>query len=75
MTFQECATTDVKVRPERVRFLAELPRELYERLDQDLRCVPDWDRYFIMNNPSGWPQEMRMVVEQRLNDKIDIAVM
>lgn len=75
MTFQENVTTDVKVRPERVRFLAELPRDLFERLDQELKTVPDWDRFFIMNNPSGWPQEMRSVVEHCLHEKLNIAVM
>ena len=74
MTFQESVTTDVKVRPERVRFLAELPRDVYNQLDTELKSVPDWDRYFIMNNPAGWPQEMRAVVEQRLHDKIDVGV-
>jgi hypothetical protein len=75
MTFQESITTDVKVRPERVRFLAELPRDLYEQLDTELRTIPDWDRFFIMNNPSGWPQVMRSVVEHCLQDKIEFSVM
>lgn len=75
MTFQESVKTDVKVRPERVRFLAELPRDVYEQLNHELHSIPDWDRYFIMNNPVGWPQEMRSVVEHRLQDKIEFAVM
>lgn len=73
MTFQETAYTDVAVRPERVRFLAELPRDLFDRLDNDLQTVPDWDRFFIMNNPPAWPEQMKSVVEHYLHDKIDFV--
>jgi hypothetical protein len=48
MTFQNTPDSDIKVRPERVRFLAEIPIGTFMAIEGDLQRLPDWDRFFIL---------------------------
>ena len=66
MTYSNTPQTDISQRPDRIKLLAELPRETFEAINRDLGHVPDWERYFIMNNPVSWPSDMRTVMENYL---------
>lgn len=66
MTFENTFYTDPSVRPGRVRVLAEIPRNVFDAIAGELHTIPDWDRYFIMNNPSGWPMGMFEVISKHL---------
>jgi hypothetical protein len=70
MTFQETVQTDFDMRPQRVAFLAQIPRELFTAISDDLAGVPDWHVYFIKNNPPGWPQGMYEVVSRHLEGQL-----
>jgi len=66
MIFEQTPSSDPTSRPARVRFLAEIPLEMFELIKQELHHIPNWDRFFIMNNPVAWPLDMRLVIEQHL---------
>ena len=73
MTFSNSPYSDIKTRPERVRFLAEIPIEKFQAIQEDLSNLPDWDRYFIMQNPPSWPDGMYEVITRHLQSQISIA--
>jgi hypothetical protein len=73
MTFQNTPDSDIKVRPERVRFLAEIPIGTFMAIEGDLQRLPDWDRFFIMKNPVGWPEGMYEVISRHLGETLRIA--
>ena len=73
MTFQSTPQSDIKARPDRVRFLAEMPIEKFRAIESDLSRVPDWDRFFIMNNPPSWPDGMYDVLSRHLKDQLHLA--
>jgi hypothetical protein len=64
MTIQNTPYTDIQQRPARIRVLVELPPEEFAAIERNLQHVPDWERYFIMNNPVSWPEGMYAVVQQ-----------
>ncbi|MBU0985590.1 MAG: DUF2811 domain-containing protein [candidate division Zixibacteria bacterium] len=66
MTFQNTSQTDPAVRPDRIKFLAEIPITVFRSIENDLRSVPDWDRHFIMSNPVAWPEGMFDVISKHL---------
>ena len=73
MTFQNTVNTELAIRPERVRILAEIPLETYKAISQELKATPDWHLYFIKNNPAGWPKGMYPVIERYLGNYQDKA--
>lgn len=73
MTFSNAPYSEIKARPERVRFLAEIPLEKFKAIEEDLSGLPDWDRYFIMNNPTSWPEGMYEVISRHLSTHLSIA--
>lgn len=73
MTFSNAPYSDIKVRPARIRFLAEIPLEKFQAIQQELAGLPDWDRYFIMQNPPTWPEGMYEVISRHLENQISIA--
>ncbi|MBU0982704.1 MAG: hypothetical protein KKA42_02470 [candidate division Zixibacteria bacterium] len=66
MTVTDQRITDITDRPQRIRILAEIPLDVFTRITGELPGLPDWDRYFIMNNPIGWPEGMYDVIERNL---------
>ena len=68
MTFQNTPYSDPSIRPERLRFLAELPLEVYKAIECELSQFPDWDRYFIMHNPVAWPDGMFETIEKHASN-------
>jgi len=64
MTYQNTPQSDPSVRPDRIRFLAEIPIETYHAISHELMHQPDWDRFFIMKNPVAWPDGMFEAIER-----------
>lgn len=73
MTFSNTPQSDIKTRPERVRFLAEIPLEKFRAIQKELGQLPDWDRYFILHNPICWPEGMSEVLSRHLGDQLRLA--
>ena len=73
MTFQSTLESDIATRPERVQFLAEIPLETFMAIEKDLETLPNWDRFFIMKNPVGWPKQMHDVISRHLGDTIGLV--
>jgi len=64
MTYQNTPHSNPSERPDRVRFLAEIPIKTFQAIEHQLKHQPDWDRFFIMNNPVAWPDGMYEVISE-----------
>lgn len=71
MTFGETLHSSPGTRPQRVRLLAEIPREVFHAIGSELDDVPNWHVQFIKKNPSGWPKGMYDVIEKHLGGFIE----
>ena len=73
MTFEQTQYSNPTARPERVRILAEIPREVFNAIGAELCDVPDWHVQFIKRNPTGWPEGMFEVIEKHLGDVLELG--